>query len=84
MFTGGHFARVLPDPGSGQHSAEPFSIRSLRGREGHLPREQEKTDWITPTANIIDLVSAWELHFRFSPTLSFQTDQLEGQQTDQH
>ena len=29
-------------------------------------------------------VFAWELHFRFSPTLTFQTEQHEGQQTDQH
>ena len=27
---------------------------------------------------------AWELHSRFSPILTFQTDQHEGQQTDQH
>ena len=29
-------------------------------------------------------ILAWELHSRFSPTLSFQTDQHEGQQTDEH
>ena len=28
------------------------------------------------------LVAALELHSRFSPTLSFQTDQHDGQQTD--
>ena len=27
---------------------------------------------------------AWELHSCFSPTLTFKTDQHEGQQTDQH
>ena len=27
---------------------------------------------------------AWELQSRFSPTLTFQTDQHDGQQTDQH
>ena len=27
---------------------------------------------------------AWELHSHFSPTPSFQTDQHEGQQIDQH
>ena len=28
--------------------------------------------------------NAWELHSRFSPTLTFHTDQHEGQQTDEH
>ena len=27
---------------------------------------------------------AWELHSRFSPTLSFQADKHDSQQTDQH
>ena len=71
MFTGGHFARVLPDPGSGQHSAEPFSIRSLRGREGHLPREQEETDSLTPTANILDLVSSEKINSLSSASQPF-------------
>ena len=28
--------------------------------------------------------TAWELHSRFSPTLTFHIDQHEGHQTDQH
>ena len=32
----------------------------------------------------VQLSTAWELHSRFSPTLTFQTDQHDGQQTDQH
>ena len=31
-----------------------------------------------------DNMITWELHSRFSPTLIFQTDQLEGQQTNLH
>ena len=27
---------------------------------------------------------AWELHSRFSPTLTFHTDQHDSQQTDEH
>ena len=32
----------------------------------------------------LEITFAWELHSRLSPTLTFHTDQHEGQQTDEH
>ena len=54
----------------------------LSTTEQHQLRTQraDATIPLSPPAYLV--TGAWELHSRFSPILTFQTDQHEGQHTD--